>query len=225
MLPSTQRRTNGQTYTKQYIPCTYIHVYHSKQKSFLILSDSISALQSIHNHPILIKIRELYLQLIQEEREIVFVYRCISFERTSDFKIATLPSGVMCLFVHILIVSANFSEYFIFSQFSKLFVNQIPSILNLGGFHFIPRCCIYLTTEFHLLPNQTALVFHAFICRPDFLPKLSITVTQLSNNSLSPAKRTSVSSTYCESVCSMWLTKIHFISLFSRIMIPNISTK
>ena len=36
------------------------------------------ALQAIHNlkydHPILIKIRELYSQLIQEEREIVFVW-------------------------------------------------------------------------------------------------------------------------------------------------------
>ena len=40
------------------------HVYHSKQKSFLILSDSVSALQAIHNlkydHPVLIKIHELY---------------------------------------------------------------------------------------------------------------------------------------------------------------------
>ena len=36
------------------------HVYHSKEKSFLILSDSLSALQVVHNlkydHPILIKI-------------------------------------------------------------------------------------------------------------------------------------------------------------------------
>ena len=54
------------------------HVYHSKQKSFLILSDSLSALQAIHNlkydHPVLIKIHELYSQLIQEEREIIFVW-------------------------------------------------------------------------------------------------------------------------------------------------------
>jgi ribonuclease HI len=54
------------------------HVYHSKEKFFLILSDSLSALQAIHNlkydHPILIKIHELYSQLIQEERGIVFVW-------------------------------------------------------------------------------------------------------------------------------------------------------
>ena len=54
------------------------HVYHCKHNLFLILSDSLSALQSIHNlnydHPILIKIQELYSQLIQEEREIVFVW-------------------------------------------------------------------------------------------------------------------------------------------------------
>ena len=45
------------------------YVYRSKQKSFLILADSLSALQVIHNlkydHPVLIKIHELYSQLIQ----------------------------------------------------------------------------------------------------------------------------------------------------------------
>ena len=42
------------------------------------MSDSLSALQAMHNlkydHPVLIKIHELYSQLIQEEREIVFVW-------------------------------------------------------------------------------------------------------------------------------------------------------
>ena len=40
------------------------HIYHSKEKPFLVLPDSLSALQAIHNlkydHPILIKIHELY---------------------------------------------------------------------------------------------------------------------------------------------------------------------
>ena len=54
------------------------HVYHSKQKSFLIVvRDSVSALQAIYNlkcdHPVLIKIHEPYSQLIQEEREIVSI--------------------------------------------------------------------------------------------------------------------------------------------------------
>ena len=44
----------------------------------MILSDSLSALQAMHNlkydHPILIKIHELYSRLIQEEREIVHVW-------------------------------------------------------------------------------------------------------------------------------------------------------
>ena len=57
---------------------TLKHVYHSKQKSFLILSDSLSALQAIHDlkyaNPVLINIFELYPQLLQEEREIVFVW-------------------------------------------------------------------------------------------------------------------------------------------------------
>ena len=42
------------------------------------MSDSLSALQAIHNlkydNPVLIKIHELYSQLIQEEREIIFVW-------------------------------------------------------------------------------------------------------------------------------------------------------
>ena len=49
-----------------------------KRKSFLILFDSLSALQAIHNlkydHPVLIKIHELYSQLIQEKRGTVFVW-------------------------------------------------------------------------------------------------------------------------------------------------------
>ena len=48
--------------------------HHSKEKSILIVSDSLSALQAVHNlkynHPVLIKIHELYSQLIQEQREI-----------------------------------------------------------------------------------------------------------------------------------------------------------
>ena len=52
-------------------------VYHSEENSFLILSDSYSALQVIHNlkndHPVLIKIHQLYPQFIQEEREIICV--------------------------------------------------------------------------------------------------------------------------------------------------------
>ena len=43
------------------------HVYHSKVKSFLSLSDSLSALQAIQNlkydHPVLIQIDELYITL------------------------------------------------------------------------------------------------------------------------------------------------------------------
>ena len=50
------------------------HVYYSKEKSFLILSDSLSSLQSILNlkydHPVLVKILELYTEMTREGREI-----------------------------------------------------------------------------------------------------------------------------------------------------------
>ena len=54
------------------------HVHYSKEKSFLILSDSLSSLQSILNlkydHPILVQILELYTEMTREGREIVFVW-------------------------------------------------------------------------------------------------------------------------------------------------------
>ena len=54
------------------------HVYYSKGKSFLILSDSFSSLQSILNlkydHPVLVPILELYTEITREGREIVFIW-------------------------------------------------------------------------------------------------------------------------------------------------------
>ena len=54
------------------------HVYYSKEKSFLILSDSLSSLQSILNlkydHPVLVQILELYTEMTRERREIVFIW-------------------------------------------------------------------------------------------------------------------------------------------------------
>ena len=53
------------------------HVYYSKGKPFLILSDSLSSLQSILNlkydHPVLVQILELYTEMTRERREIVFI--------------------------------------------------------------------------------------------------------------------------------------------------------
>ena len=54
------------------------HVYYSKEKSFLILSDYLSSLQSILNlkydHPVLVQILELYTKMTREGREIVFIW-------------------------------------------------------------------------------------------------------------------------------------------------------
>ena len=53
------------------------HVHYSKEKSFLILSDSLSSLQSILNlkydHPVLVQILKLYTKMTREGREIVFI--------------------------------------------------------------------------------------------------------------------------------------------------------
>ena len=54
------------------------HVHYSKEKSFLVLSDSLSSLQSILNlkydHPVLVQILELYTEMTREGREIVFIW-------------------------------------------------------------------------------------------------------------------------------------------------------
>ena len=54
------------------------HVYYSKGKSFLILSDSLSSLQSIFNlkydHPVLVQILDLYTEITRDGREIVFIW-------------------------------------------------------------------------------------------------------------------------------------------------------
>ena len=54
------------------------HVYYSKGKSFLILSDSLSSLHSILNlkydHPVLVQILELYTEMTRDGREIVFIW-------------------------------------------------------------------------------------------------------------------------------------------------------
>ena len=53
-------------------------VYYSKEKSFLILSDSLSSLQSVLNlkyyHPVLVQILELYTEMTREGRGIVFIW-------------------------------------------------------------------------------------------------------------------------------------------------------
>ena len=54
------------------------YVYYSKGKSFLILSDSLSSLQSILNlkydHPLLVQILELFTEMTRGGREIVFIW-------------------------------------------------------------------------------------------------------------------------------------------------------
>ena len=53
------------------------HVYCSERKSILILSDSLSSLKAIFNlkyeHPVLVQILELYMDLTKDGKEIVFI--------------------------------------------------------------------------------------------------------------------------------------------------------
>ena len=95
------------------------HVYHSKHKPVLILSYSLSTLQAIRNltydQPVLIKIHELYWQLIQEEREIISVWVSghvdIRGNSAADYAAKDASSHLFCVscdeplsLVHILLV-------------------------------------------------------------------------------------------------------------------------
>ena len=85
------------------------------------------------------------------------IHRWIILDKISDFRTATLPSGVICLFNHTLynaFISKNFSRKVSSSHSLKLLLNQIPSIFKLGGFQFICKFGIYLMGEFLLLPSN-----------------------------------------------------------------------
>ena len=142
--------------------------------------------------------------------------------RINDFRTATLPSGVICLFNHTL-YKARISEEkkkrkkkslkLSTSHSFKSLVSHIPSILNLGGFHSIYKCGIYLTREFCLLPSHMALVFPAFKRRPDAFPNVLMVLIVSSNEFLSPSSVISVSSAYCEILYSVSSIKNTFYIL------------
>ena len=54
------------------------HVYQSKGWNFMILSDFLSALQALQNlntdHPLLVQILDLHSTLIQDGKDIIFVW-------------------------------------------------------------------------------------------------------------------------------------------------------
>ena len=108
------------------------------------------------------------------------IHRWINLDKISDFRTATLPSGVICLFSHTLynaFISKHFSRKLSSSHSFKLLVNQIPNIFNLGGFQTICKFGIYLMGEFLLLPSHITLVFPAFKRRPDLFPNVLIILT------------------------------------------------
>ena len=153
-------------------------------------------------------------------------HRWIILDKTSDFRTATLPSGVIYLFNHILysaFICKNLSQKLSSSHSFKLLVNQRPSILNLGGFQSICKFGIYLMGEFLLLwlSSHIALVFPAFKKSPDLFPNVLIILTVSSNEFLSPSNIISVSSAYCEILYSVSPIKIPLIFLFCLIIVQG----
>ena len=139
------------------------------------------------------------------------INRNTNFDRISDLRIATLPSGVICLLSQILyrrFTSSNFSLKLISIQSVRLLVNQIPNILLFVGFHDIFWCCEYRLSEFLILPNQTSKVFETFHFNPEALPNISIVLDVDSKDFLSPSNKISESFAYCVSLTSMLLSLI-----------------
>ena len=70
-------------YIYLYLSCGHFflalkHVYCSRGRSFVILSDLLSSLQAIFNqkydHPTLVQILELYMNLTKDGKKIVFIW-------------------------------------------------------------------------------------------------------------------------------------------------------
>ena len=103
------------------------------------------------------------------------IHRWIILDRINDFRTATLPSGVICLFNHTLYkarISKNFSLKLSTSHSFKSLVNHIPSILNLGGFHSNFRCGMYLMLLLVFDPNHITIVFFNIDLQSRFISKI-----------------------------------------------------
>ena len=122
---------------------------------------------------------------------------CFHLWFVKHLRIAILPKGVIGLLSHIinkLFTSWNFVSKFNRAQLPRSFVNHIPSILNLVGFHSNFRCVMYLMLLLVFDPNHTTIVFSVLIFNPDLFAKSSRTLIVSSNVLLFPFWNNSVSS-------------------------------
>ena len=94
------------------------------------------------------------------------IQRCTSLDSIRDFKMATLPSGLMSFLTRCWTMPSLQKIfhyfYFIFLQSFRSRVNHTPNftyILNWLGFETIFKWGIYLICERLLLPSQIACVF------------------------------------------------------------------
>ena len=124
-------------------------------------------------------------------------YKCTIFDNIKDLRITILPKGVISLLSHIintLFTSWKFVSKFNRAQLSRSYVNHMPSILNLGGFHSNFRCGMYFMLLLVFDPNHITIVFSILIFSPDLFPKSSRTRIVSSNVLLFPFWNNSVSS-------------------------------
>ena len=102
-------------------------------------------------------------------------HECTSFDNIKDLRTAILPKGVISLLSHIinkLFTYWNFVSKFNRAQLSRSFVNHMPSILNLGGFHSNFRCGMYLMLLLVFDPNHITIVFFNSDLQSRFISKI-----------------------------------------------------
>ena len=102
-------------------------------------------------------------------------HQCTSFDNIKHLRIAIQPKGVIGLLSHIinkLFTSWNFVSKFNRAQLLGSFVNHMPSILNLGGFHSNFRCGMYLVLLLVFGPNHITIVFFNIDLQSRFISKI-----------------------------------------------------
>ena len=131
-------------------------------------------------------------------------HKCTGFDNIKHLRRAIQPKGVIGLLSHIinkLFTSWNFVSKFNRAQLSGSFVNHMPSILNLGGFHSNFRCGMYLVLLLVFDPNHITIVFSILIFNPGLFPKSSRIRIVSSNVLLFPFWNNSLSSANCDILC------------------------
>ena len=94
-------------------------------------------------------------------------HKCTYFDSIKDLRIAVLPEVLSACWLHDKQAFTSWNFESVFNNRAHLlgsFVNHIPSILNLVGFHSNFMCGMYLMLQSILDPNHTTVLLLLLFC-------------------------------------------------------------